>query len=377
MKHLKIGGSTAARTIACPGWLEMSTKVPKPRSSNAADEGNLLHDAMENFYEREESFEDQVKHKLTYQDQVLVEDHIDTMLNPAMRMVEHAMDTYEIVDYFCEPFVQIIPDEMGGSVDMLALSEDGKTLMILDYKFGRVAVKAEKNKQLMFYALASREDPKTKHLWKKVKKVVLVIVQPASSHQYSFWETTPKEIQRFSDTLFKALEKPDYLEAGRHCHFCPAAAICKTKKAQVRSTMIMNKGTAIEVAEALTMADELESWIKQVRELSHQYMEQGTQVPGFKLVQKRAIRKWANEGEVYGALKMVLPRNVVYTEKLATPPQIEKALKKEKIDFDLATLITAESSGTTIAPESDKREAVDVDVHENLKKVVDKKLNKK
>lgn len=377
MKHLKIGGSTAARTIVCPGWLEMSTRVPKPKASTAADEGNLLHDAMENFYERDESFEDQVKRGLKYKDQVLTEDHIEEFLNPAMRMTEHAMDTYEIVDYYCEPFVQIIPDEMGGSIDMLALSEDGKTLMILDYKFGRQHVKAEENKQLMFYALASREDPKTKRLWDSVEKVVLIIVQPKSSHQYDHWETTPKEIQRFSDTLFKALEKPDHTEAGRHCHFCPAAPICKTKKAQVRSAMLMNKGTAAEIAEALTMADELESWIKQVREQSHQYMEQGTHLPGFKLVDKRPVRKWEDETKVYESLKLHLPRNVVYTEKLATPPQIEKALKKAKVEFPLETLVIAESSGTTVAPESDKRPAVDPDVHKNLQNIVDKKLNNK
>ena len=332
---------------------------------------------MENLYERDESFEDQVERGLTYEAQVLEEDHIESMLNPALRMVEHALDTYEIVEYLCEPFVQIVPDEMGGSIDMLGLSEDGKTLLILDYKFGRGVVKAEENQQLMFYALASREDPKTKRLWDNVEKIALVIVQPACSHQYSFWETDPKGIQEFSDILFKALEKPDKTEAGKHCSFCPAAAVCKTKKAQVRSAMIMDKSTTQEVAKALTMADELESWIKQVRESAHQYMEQGTQVPGFKLVQKRAVRKWEDETKVYGLVKMVLPRNKVYVEKMATPPQIEKMLKKEKSDIDLTHLIKAESSGTTIAHEDDKREAVDTDVHKNLHNIVDKKLNKK
>jgi len=141
--------------------------------------------------------------------------------------------------------------------------------------------------------------------------------------------------------------------------------------------MIMDKSTTQEVAKALTMADELESWIKQVRESAHQYMEQGTQVPGFKLVQKRAVRKWEDETKVYGLVKMVLPRNKVYVEKMATPPQIEKMLKKEKSDIDLTHLIKAESSGTTIAHEDDKREAVDTDVHKNLHNIVDKKLNKK
>jgi len=36
MQHYKYGGSTAARTIACPAWLELSAEMPKQATSSFA-----------------------------------------------------------------------------------------------------------------------------------------------------------------------------------------------------------------------------------------------------------------------------------------------------------------------------------------------------
>lgn len=47
MKHLTIGGSTAARTLACPGWVAKSKNVPKRPAGFAAREGSMHHEIME------------------------------------------------------------------------------------------------------------------------------------------------------------------------------------------------------------------------------------------------------------------------------------------------------------------------------------------
>ena len=41
MKHLEFGGSTAARTLACPGWHALAKKLPRPPTSEAARIGTL------------------------------------------------------------------------------------------------------------------------------------------------------------------------------------------------------------------------------------------------------------------------------------------------------------------------------------------------
>jgi hypothetical protein len=105
MKHLPIGGSTAARTLACPAWLARAKKVPKPKSSTYADEGNLLHDAMEEYYKNGREFSEMLG-TLTYADHTLNEDHMERLLTPARDAVEGALDRFDIDQFVCEPFVQ-------------------------------------------------------------------------------------------------------------------------------------------------------------------------------------------------------------------------------------------------------------------------------
>jgi len=50
--HLIYGGSSAARTLACPAWPRIFTESPaRPHStSSAAERGTLLHSFMEAYY---------------------------------------------------------------------------------------------------------------------------------------------------------------------------------------------------------------------------------------------------------------------------------------------------------------------------------------
>ena len=378
MKHLKIGGSTAARTVACPAWLGRADKLPKfNTSNNAADEGNLLHDVMEDYYTHDLEFHTQLREGRKYNKQVLTEDLIDDLAIPARTMVEYVLDRYEVVDFICEPFVEIISGEMGGSIDMLAISEDLKTMIVLDYKFGMKKVKAEENKQMLFYALAAREDSKTKGWFDKVENLVCVIVQPKCSHTADIWETDFGAIQRFSDTLFKALEKPDHASSGGHCNYCPVAATCPTRKEEAESALLMDKKTASEVSACLIKADELEAWIKDVRNLAQTYMDSGVIVPQYKLVDKRPAKKWTKEAA--DGMARVLSHDQLYKESMITPAQAITLVKKEWKDSPnkeilldgMAEYIESVSSGLTLVHESDKREAVNKSVIDSLHKLVD------
>jgi hypothetical protein len=240
---------------------------------------------------------------------------------------------------------------------------------VLDYKFGMKKVKAEENKQMLFYALASREDPKTKSWFDKVENLVCVIVQPKCSHKADIWETDVGHIQRFSDTLFKALETPDLASSGAHCNYCPVAATCQTRKTEADSALIMDKKTANEVAVCLAKADELEEWIKNVRMLAQMYMDSGIIVPHYKLVDKRPTKKWTKDADAY--LILSEHREHLFKGVMITPAQALTVFKKNKIDLDLSEYIVSVSSGLTLVHESDKREAVNKTVIDSLHKLVD------
>jgi tRNA A37 threonylcarbamoyladenosine synthetase subunit TsaC/SUA5/YrdC len=111
------------------------------------------------------------------------------------------------------------------------------------------------------------------------------------------------------------------------------------------------------LAAAVRDADVLEDWIKDVRALAHQMLEQGLPVPGFKLVPKRATRQWVDEDFAKQTLAMRLPPEELMVSKLISPAQAEKLLKKQKLELP-GELVVAISSGNTMAPESDPRPAV-------------------
>jgi hypothetical protein len=79
-------------------------------------------------------------------------------------------------------------------------------------------------------------------------------------------------------------------------------------------------------------------------------------VPGWKLVAKRATRSWMSEAAALTALTEAGCSADELTE-LKSPAQVEKVLKKRKIAMPEG-LITAVSSGNTLASADDPRPAV-------------------
>ena len=84
----------------------------------------------------------------------------------------------------------------------------------------------------------------------------------------------------------------------------------------------------------------------------------GVEVPGYKLVQKRAYRKWAEDpAEQMAGLGLdpdaYSPRSVI------SPAQAEKVFGKTPAWNTLVELIVTPEGGVTIAPMEDPRQPVD------------------
>ena len=105
----------------------------------------------------------------------------------------------------------------------------------------------------------------------------------------------------------------------------------------------------------LKNADILEGWISSLRELAFNLIEQGKPLPGYKLVAKRATRKWIDEEAAKVALLVNLTD--VTETTLISPAVAEKALKKLGLTLPEGTVV-AVSSGNTLANEDDPRPAV-------------------
>ena len=357
MSHSKIvGGSTAARVMACPGSVKLCQQMPPKESSSFANEGTLLHNAIAQLLDSGAAPETVVG--TTYEGVVLDHELLDVKLLPALAMMDEIDPKHEM-EFTVEQkvdFGAVLPDVFG-SCDLLGKRD--KTTVIVDWKFGDgVGVSAEESEQLMFYAAAARHTPETKWAFEGADSLDLYIGQPTSGG-LKCWHTTPKRIIKFEKDLIAAVresEKPDAkLQQGSHCKWCQAKPICPRFTGAVdRALKVKLDALDVEHINAyLKNADLLDEWIRDLRALASQMADNGIVLPDWKLVQKRAVRKWMSDDEAAQALQ-ALGVSPFKPQEIISPAQAEKALKPSKQVLPEG-LTKAESSGTTLVPRSDPR----------------------
>lgn len=364
--HLSIGGSTAARTVKCPAWISRSKDIPRSTENAAADLGTLKHHAMEAYYRDGKDFSDLVG-VLSYNDIILDEDMVIDSLLPAQEAADTVFDKYQVENIYIEPFVQYIEGLAGGSIDVLGFSEDGKTCVTLDWKFGRILVDVVDNKQVLMYTLSAIKDKIIPEAdLDKIERFVGVVVQPKQSFTPQVWEFGIEEVVKFQTELDAAIESSQsdtpIAKTGGHCQYCPAAPYCPEKLELIGGLIAPKIAEDRDLSTAMKLVPEIEDWCKDVRKHTHDTLNRGVKVPGFKLVEKRATRKWASESEVAAlirnAKKITLSEG--FENKLRSPAQIEKICKRKDIPFDRFTpFVTKESTGTTLTTEDDKRKAIE------------------
>ena len=353
-----VGGSTAKRVMGCPGSVALCAKMPPRPSSVYADLGTLLHTAISQVLDQGVTPESLIGMK--YQDQVLTQDHIDNKLHVALNLLSEIDPKLEM-EYAVETevgFGDFLPDVFG-SCDLLG--RIGNRAIVLDWKFGDgVAVGVEENEQLLFYAAAAMRTPSVAWVFDGATEIECVIVQPPSVKR---WVTTVERVKIFENNLVASVKESQKanagLSAGEHCRWCAAKPICPKMTGAVDRALqdqLMSLDADM-IGGYLKNCDLLEQWITDLRALAHQMLEADKPVPGWKLVNKRATRQWANEDQATDVLAKVIPEAELFVTKLITPAVAEKVLKKlgTKLPDDL---VVAVSSGSTLAREEDPRPAV-------------------
>lgn len=369
MKHLTIGGSTIARTLACPAWMILSAALPKGKGGFSADLGNLLHDAMEDHLKKDIPFSQMVG-KLKFNDQVLEEEHIEKYLVPMNEAVNALLDEHDIDQMLLEPFVQLVEGEQGGSIDVLGISHDTKTAVVADYKTGERWVQPT-SPQLRFYALCAMADPATAPLMANVEKVVCAIIQPAQSDKAIQVTYTRAEVEAMQGEIDAALAQPNKIASGSHCSFCPASPVCPEKTAKAKSALLLKPKTAKQLADAVELADEVEAWAKQVRQQAYDIALEGGVIPRHKLVAGRSVRKWKPQADL--EMRRVLGDEAFET-KLIGVTKAEKLLGKA--EFAALDVTELSQNKPALVKEDAPGDAITIKESENLLKLVDKNLNK-
>lgn len=354
-----VGGSTAKRVMNCPGSVALCAKMPPQPSSKYADEGTLLHNIIAEVLEHDKKPTDFLG--TTYESITFTKALLEDKLYPALDLLNQ-------VDPDCQMDIAVetrvgfgdFLSDVFGSTDLLG--RIGKRAIVLDWKFGDgVAVEAEENAQLMFYAAAAMRTPEVQWVFEDCEEIECIIVQPPEIKR---WTTTPERIKKFEQELKMAVKlsqaKDAPLKVGDHCRWCSAKPTCPLMTGAVdRALALAVKDIDVnQISEYLNKADMLEQWVTDLRALTHTMLDAGAVVPGWKLVAKRATRQWVDEDQALVAMMNEgISEEELMVSKVISPAQAEKVLKKHGKPLP-ADQVVAVSSGSTLAPESDPRPAV-------------------
>lgn len=339
--HSKVvGGSSAERVLNCPGSVALAAQMPPQEENEAMREGTRRHELVA------EILNEKIDSRSVDDEKVLdALDLFDMKFDPnnqALYDVEHRVSFPWDASIF-------------GTADVIG-TLDKNTAFVMDFKFGDgYQVEAVGNAQLMFYAAAAYE---SRHwAFRDRDDVELVIIQPPFIRRDRIGVHDLRQFSADLQRAVKAAREPDApIVEGDHCRFCPGKALCPAKTGAAERAIVtaVDKIGPHQIGRWMDVAQNLEDWASDVRKLTQKALEAGVPVPGWKLVNKRAQRSWADEKAAHAALQALAP-DVSFTE-LVSPAQAEKALKAQKIKLPDG-LTVAVSSGLTIAEEGDARPA--------------------
>lgn len=304
----------------------------------------------------------------------------------------------------------INPSDTGGTADFTAVDYDWGTLYVRDYKNGRGLVEVENNDQLLSYALGALLEFDCDD----IDDVEMGIDQPNAVHgsgeTLRIW-TVPKthvykwaneEMIPIMETCLEAVESlkrgdadfaEKYIVPGEEqCMWCPARARCQKAQNDSFEGALIEFETALtdldndfypnnqvvclpevnrlsddEIAKVLAAADQIEGYIKAVRQMAKLRADSGQSYSTHKLVQintHRKIRTGMND-QVAPYLKKLGLRAVDFmtVPKLRSPNQLEQALKKSGAEQTTITrfldrFVEKPDGGTQLVPMNDSRKAV-------------------
>lgn len=375
-QHAALGASSAHRWMLCPGSVRMEAPLASTTSVHA-EEGTAAHTLAE----------------LCLREQRSPEDFIGTTINGRPVDEEMAESVQVFVDYCCSLATQSDehwieqrinlaplnpPAPMFGTLDFGAYHAASQELEIVDLKYGRgVLVEVEGNKQARYYAIGA---------WlqlgggRAISQVKITIVQPRAAHTAGPVRSevvSVAELLDFVGTLFAAAaetQRPDApLVAGDHCRFCKASAICPAQQRLAEQVAMVEFAAlpadqppapdTIPLPTLLEMMQQmpiLEAWIKACYAHVEGLLLSGYEVPGYKLVQRRATRKWIDPDATLAVLRneLHLPEDEILDMSLKSPAQLEKLLGRRRFAALEPSHVVKQSSGVTMVPSTDVRPAV-------------------
>jgi len=351
--HAKLSPSGFAKWGTCPLSLELEEQMPPEGDKPYSDWGTARHEESEQvLLEKAELPEDPDARYVveTYTDYCL---SLETA-NSSMVECKVTLASYGLPQIY-------------GTADFIGVV--GDTLHVVDLKAGISPVYPDCG-QLKIYALAAATADRLLYF----NRVVMTIVQPRVSTTPLHHTMTPFDLVHWLEhTLRPAVRAaegpaPYAVASEAACQWCRAKPVCKAYDERVTSLAQQSFRdftprdiatlTPEELSQILPHIGEIEKYLKALKAHCKSYMEQGSSIPGHKLVQGRKSRAWRSEDEARRFCLRKVKKDDAYTYKFKSPAQIEKFLIKTKHNAALQELIEVKPGAPTIVKDDDKRTAI-------------------
>jgi len=405
--HATLAPSAAHRWMHCPGSVRATRDLPDV-TSEAAAEGTAAHELCSHCLTTREDPADfigkWVDIKATSPEQRFIDSPFDTPdefrffeIDEEMadavsmyvdhiwtkcRWSEHGSGTACFIDVEQRLDMTHLHPEIFGTGDATVYVEPDSHLHVIDFKYGKgISVDADENPQLLLYAAGAAR----RHHNRKIQGLTVHIVQPRAPHAKGpirSYEIDLLDLFEFEHDLAAAAKRTDDpdapFNAGPWCHdsFCKLQATCPANRAKrladagaefgsVDVDTVFPKVEALtedQEARILAEADGMLALVKAVQQRAHDRALQGHLPRGFKLVAKRANRRWKDPVEAEEAM---LARAIepYQPAKLKSPAMAESGFpgkNKEQRAAAMADLVVKQSSGLNLVPVDDPRPAVSV-----------------
>ncbi|WP_165215761.1 DUF2800 domain-containing protein [Schaalia sp. ZJ1691] len=360
-QHALLSASSAHRWLHCPpSALAVDGVADAP--SDAALQGTAAHALAE--YKLLRSLKRRAKRPTSeWIDEEMegyTDDYIAFVAEHIQSAREHCPDPQVYVEQRLD-YSHLAPGGFGTG-DCVIVAEP--TLQVIDLKYGMgVEVSPVENPQLMLYGLGALAAFDALY---DIREVSLSIFQPRRANVET-WTISTQDLIAWGENTVKAIAnlaargEGDY-QAGPWCQFCRIAPTCRAKAeanlALARHEFAPPAELSVpEIADVLAKIPELKAWASDVEAWALAQAQAGTQIPGFKVVAGRSIRKYTDEAAVAEAAKKA-GYSDIWDKRLIGITAMERLMGKKAFTETLGDLVIKPEGKPTLVPESDKRPAL-------------------
>lgn len=369
-KHALLSASGAHRWLACTPSARLEMQFP-PSTSTYAEEGTVAHAVAELTARYFLGELDEVAYENAIADFEANEYYNEEMRECATAYAEFVLQRFNEAKETCEDPTVILETRLDfskwvpggfGTGDCVIIAEP--VLDVIDFKYGKGnRVEAENNPQMQLYGLGAITEYGDLY---NIETIRMTIFQPRLSGMMDSSEKSVKELLTWAQKVVKPRARladkgeGEFAPSEETCKFCRAKEQCRARTEMNLKLFDESPDPLLisleEAGEILSKAGDIEAWLKDLRELVTKALTSGEPVAGWKMVEGRSNRKFADEDKVVEAMKAAgYDEALLFERKLITLTKMEKDFGKKAVGEILKDLIVKPKGAPTLAPESDKR----------------------